>query len=408
MDTDYYYEFGRQRGERLRDALQHNIGGFWTAVGDYGINRETVYAETKRLADRLSPDTRAEICGKAETSDVPECDLLAFSLFEGTLLPDGCTTAIAAGNAAASGDTVFFKQSDKKGADEFEGENYHQYQQINVIRIENPDGQNKVLGVCAAGSQAVKMGINDKGVAIGSNISRTVTFDEEETDSKDWAAASRGEYMRQGLLHGDTANEVAEHITPLLFEDPMSSPGNIDIADHERAIVIEGEFTHLASEWVNDDIIGRANKFEVLDDLARSEEEIPSSYRRYERVMETLREYTGDVTVDHLRDLSVDHTNGPGLESICRHEGNGYTDETSLSAAIFDIDGGDPRNTDIYIALGKPCHAWRTDEDDGWIHLKANVTEDDVPDRFLTGETWLEHYTEDPYDGEQEVATLDD
>lgn len=408
MITEYYHELGRQRGERLADAIRHNVAGFWTAVEARGVDRATVYAEAERLADRLAPKTRAEVEGKAETAGVDHRDLLAFTLFEETLVPDGCTTAIAAGDAAAAGDTVFFKQSDKKGADEFEGENYHQHQQINVVRIENPDGQNKVIGVTAAGSQAVKMGVNDKGVAIGSNISRTVTFDEQGKDSKDWAAASRGEYMRQGLLHGDTANEVAEHITPMLFADPMSSPGNIDIADHERAIVLEGEFTHLASEWVDDDVVGRANKFQVLDDLARSEAEIPSSYRRYERVMETLGEHAGEVTVDHLRDLSVDHANGPGLESICRHQEDGHEDETSLSAAIFDIDGEDPRNTDVYVALGKPCHAWRTDEGDGWLHLKANVTEDDVPDRFLTGEAWLEHYTEEPYQGEKAPAPLDD
>lgn len=407
-DTAYYDELGRTRGENLRAAIRHNVAGFWTVVEERGIDRGTVYAEADRLTDRLDPGARAEITGKAERSGVDYDDLLAFTLFEETLIPDGCTTAIAAGEAAASDDTVFLKQSDKKGADEFEGENYHQHQQINVIRIEDPDGANKVIGVTAAGSQAVKMGINAEGVAIGSNISRTVTFDEESTDSKDWAAASRGEYMRQGLLHGDTANEVAEHITPLLFADPMSSPGNIDIADHERAIVLEGEFTHLASEWIEDDVIGRTNKFQVLDHLARSEREIPSSYRRYERVMETLEEHAGAVAVTHLRDLSVDHTNGPGLESICRHQENGYTDETSLSSAIFDIDGSDPQDTDIYIALGKPCHAWRTGEGDGWIHLTANATEEDIPDRFLTGEAWLEHYTEEPYRGEADVAVLDE
>jgi hypothetical protein len=407
MTTDYYHELGQRRGERLRDAIRHNVAGFWSTV-ETRVDRDAVYAEADRLADRLAPGTRAEIASKADASGVDERDLLAFSLFEGTLVPDGCTTAIAAGDAAASGDTVFFKQSDKKGADEFEGEDYHRHQQINVVRVEDPEGKNKVIGVTAAGSMAVKMGINEKGVAIGSNISRTVTFDEEGTDSKDWAAASRGEYMRQGLLHGDTAVEVAQHITPKLFSDPMSSPGNIDIADHERAIVLEGEFTHLASEWVDDDVLGRANKFQVLDDLARPEDEIPSSYRRHERVREVLEAAAGEVTVDDLRDLSVDHTNGPGLESICRHQEHGYTDETSLSAAVFDIDGDDPAESDVYIALGKPCHAWRTDEGDGWLHIQAGATEADVPDRFLTGEAWLEHYSEDAYEGEREVAALDD
>lgn len=408
MNMDYYREYGSEHGERLSAAIEHNLDVFRRAIEARGLDLETVRDAAREKADLLSLATHAELDSKAETASVDRTDLLAFTLFEETLVPDGCTTAIAAGEAAANGETIFFKQSDKKGADEFEGEDYHQHQQINVVRVENPDNANGIVAVTAAGSSAVKMGMNDQGVAIGSNISRTTTFEEETTDSKDWAAASRGAYMREGLLHGDTANEVAEQITPMLFADPMSSPGNIDIADHERAIILEGEFTHLASEWVEDEVIGRGNKFEVLDDLARPEEEIPSSYNRHRRVMEVLEANNGDVTVGDMRELSIDHENGPGLNSICRHQENDYTDETSLSAAIFDIDENDPEDSTIYIALGKPCHSWRTDEGEGWIELTAGVSENEVPDEFLSGDAWLEHYTEEPYTGEKSLAPLDD
>ncbi|PSQ18742.1 hypothetical protein BRD00_04055 [Halobacteriales archaeon QS_8_69_26] len=408
--TDHHYRAGRERGRRLRDAIRHNLAGFRRALDRQGIDPGTVRSAAADCEERLPGWALAETRGKAEAAGVEYRDLLAFDCFEGLVQPDGCTVGIAAGDAAASGDTVFFKQSDKKGADEFEGGDYHQHQQINVVRViepEDPD-RNRVLGVTAAGSTAVKMGINEEGVAIGSNISRTVTFDEAGSDSRDWAAASRGAYMREGLHHGDTAVEVAQHITPRLFSDPMSSPGNIDVADADRAVVLEGEFTHLAGEWVEDGVVARANKFEVLDDLARSEDEIPSSYRRYERVSGTLDSEAGDVDVATMRDLSVDHANGPGLQSICRHQEGDYTDETSLSAAVFDIDGDDPADSDVYVALGKPCHAWRTDEGEGWIHLTAGATAEDVPEDFRTGDAWLEHYTEEPYAGEREVAALDD
>ncbi len=400
------YNRGQRKGQQLQSAIEHNLDGFWSAVSERGIERETVRSEATAKQNHFSETTRSYIRGMADAIDVPYRELLAFNLFEETLVTDGCTTAIAAGEATADGETIFFKQSDKKGADEFEGENYHQHQQINVVSIEDPSDKNKVIGVTAAGSVAVKMGMNDQGVAIGSNISRTVTFDEEGKDSKDWAAASRGEYMRQGLLHGDTAEEVAQHITPMLFSDPMSSPGNIDIADAEKAIILEGEFTHLASEWVEDDVIGRGNKFEVLDDLARSREEIPSSYNRYERVMEVLGDNAGDVTVETMRELSVDHTNGPGLNSICRYQENDYTDETSLSGAIFDLRGENPEDSEIYIALGKPSYAWRTEEGDGWINIAASATEEDVPDRFLNGDAWLDNYTEEHYEGDEALPPL--
>lgn len=400
------YTDGKRRGAMAGKAIRHNLAAFWDAVNRRGLDRSTVRTEADRRRHVLGETALAELAGKARAAGVPERDLVAFNLFEEILQPDGCSTAIAAGTAAANGETVFFKQSDKKGADEFEGDDYHQHQQINILRIEEHEEKNDVIGVTAAGSTAVKMGMNRKGVAIGSNISRTTTFDEGASDSRDWAAASRGAYMREGLLHGDTAEEVAQHITPKLFADPMSSPGNIDIADAEKAIILEGEFTHLASEWVVDDVIARANKFEVLDDLARPESEIPSSYRRYDRLTETLTASNGEVTVETMRDLSVDHENGPGLKSLCRHQEHDYTDETSLSTAIFDLDGDDPESSDVYIALGKPCHAWRTDEGDGWLHFTADASESDVPERFLNGEAWLEHYTEEPFVGDREAPPL--
>jgi len=101
--TEYYYDFGCKQGARLCEAIQHNVAGFWSEVTARGIDRETVYEAAASTADRLADETRAEVAGKAEAAEVPKRDLLAFTLFEGTLVPDGCTTAVAAGDSAASG-----------------------------------------------------------------------------------------------------------------------------------------------------------------------------------------------------------------------------------------------------------------------------------------------------------------
>jgi len=392
---------------RCREAIRHNLRGFWAAVERRDIDRETIYEAVDACKSDLSDTLRGEIEYKAEGADVPYCDLLAFTLFEEELLPDGCSVAVATGEAAATGGTVFFKQSDKRGSEEFDGENHHRHQQINVVRVEQPEGLNRVVGVTAAGSGALKMGMNDEGVAIGSNFAHSTTYDEDdESDPLSWAAVSRGEYMRQGLLHGDTAVDVAQHIASKLFEEPMTSPGSITIADASRAVVLEGEFTHLASVWVEDDVLARANKFELLDDLSPPESGIPSSHRRYDRLTDILDEHAGEVTVETMRDLSVDHVNGPGPDSVCRHQEADYTDATSLSSAVFDIDGENPERSDIYVALGRPCHAWRSEEGDGWVHLTPSVTAEDVPERFRSGEAWLDHYVEEPSKGKP-LETLD-
>jgi hypothetical protein len=401
--TDWYGQ-----GRRRREAIRHNLRGFWAAAERRDVDRETIYDEADAHESDLSTDRRGEIECKAEGAKLPYRDLLAFTLFEEEVLSDGCSVAVATGEAAATGDTVFFKQSDKRGSEEFDGEYHHGHQQINVVRVEQPEGLNRVVGVAAAGSTALKMGMNDEGVAVGSNFAHSTTYDEDdESDPLSWAAVSRGEYMRQGLLHGDSAVDVAQHIASKLFEEPMTSPGSITIADASRAVVLEGEFTHLASEWVEDGVVTRANKFELLDDLSPPESEIPSSYRRYGRLTDILDERAGEVTVETMRDLSVDHANGPGPDSVCRHQEADYTDATSLSSAVFDIDGENPERSDVYVALGRPCHAWRTEEGDGWVRLTPSVTAEDVPERFRSGEAWLDHYVEEPYEEKAAETNVD-
>jgi len=192
----------------------------------------------------------------------------------------------------------------------------------------------------------------------------------------------------------------------LLLSDPMSSPGSIDIADAKRTIILEGEFTNMAAEWIENGVIGRANKFEILSHLARSRSEIPSSYCRYERVMEVLEANKGNVTVETMRDLSIDIKNGPGLNSICRYQENDYNDETTLSAAIFQLREENPGKSEVYIALGKTSYSWRSEEGEGWIKISADAKEEDIPESFLTGDAWLKYYTEEPYQGDQDPTPL--
>jgi len=390
---------GTEYSKRLAPAVRYNLHGFHAALDRRGLDREAVVAAASEHEHALPASTRTELRATADAAALPYRDLLAFALFEACVLPDGCTVAIATGDAAC-GDTLFFKQSDKDGAPSFEGENYHRHRQVNVVRTERPAGLNRVIGVSAAGATALKMGMNNAGVAAGTNFAATTTFDEAAADIEALTAVSRGEYIRQGLLHGDTAVEAAQHVATRLLEAPMGSPGIIEIADADRAVVLEGEFTHLASEWTDDGVVVRTNAFELLDDLSPPAPEIESSRRRADRAASVLD--AGDVTVDTMRDLSVDHANGPGDASICRHQTDDYTDAASLSAAVFAIDGERPAHSELYLALGKPCHAWRSPEGDGWLRLRPTATADDIPDRFLTGEAWIENYAESANDSPPE------
>lgn len=109
--------------------------------------------------------------------------------------------------------------------------------------------------------------------------------------------------------------------------------------------------------------------------------------------MHLLRENEGKLTLDKLMEFSRDHVNGPGPNSICRH-GDHYTEETSLGAAVIEINRVAPEKSIIDIALGKPCHAWRSPE--GHIWLSVDVDPGEVPAGFFDGSVWKRFYSEEP------------
>jgi hypothetical protein len=299
---------------------------------------------------------------------------------------------MAVGNSSATGDTIFLKNSDKVGSESYVVNSYKN-KEINVIVLLNPKEGHKIIGVAAAGTTALKMGLSDRGVATGSNISRTMELTQRgaEKDSIQIKALDRGVLMREGLEKGKNALEAAQAILPSLLANPMSTPGNIEFADAREAVVIEGSYHELATEIVRDEVAARSNCFVLLKALNRSDD--LSSICRYVRCMQLLNGHKGKITSEKMIEFSMDHANGPGANSICRH-GTHFSEETSLSATVIEINGKNPEKSKIAIALGKPCHAWRAKE----AHIKLDMTMGikDIPEGLLNGETWKKFYTEEP------------
>ncbi len=244
----------------------------------------------------------------------------------------------------------------------------------------------------------MKMGLNDKGVAAGTNISRTHELARRgaESDAIKIKALDRGALIREGLEKGGTALAAAQTILPNLLASPMSTPGNIEFADAHEAVIIEGSYRELATEIVKDEVAARSNRFVLLEALSREDD--LSSICRYVRSRQLLEENQGKITVDKMIAFSMDHVNGPGPNSICRH-GTHFSEETSLSAAIMEINGEKPEKSTIALALGKPCHAWRARE--AHITLDMTMGPEDIPEGLRNGEIWKQFYTEEPkqYEG---------
>lgn len=146
----------------------------------------------------------------------------------------------------------------------------------------------------------------------------------------------------------------------------------------------------MATKKIVDDVDSRSNCFVLLNDL--NQEDDLSSICRYTRTQQILRQKKGKITGNDMISMSKDHENGPGQNSICRH-GERYDEETTLSAAVMEVNGVEPDKSKISICLGKPCHAWC--EPDGHITIQMDFDLNELESGFLYGDTFKKYYTEE-------------
>ena len=386
------HEIGRKQGELLTSEIRQNLATFWTIWSARGYGKKELGKRALQLEKLWSPSRLEEIEGIAKGTKLKYPELLAYNLYHDFAFPEGCTVLMAVGKASATGSTIFLKNSDKGGSDSYVGPNCHRNKEINVVLVLHPHGGHKIMGVGAAGFTGLKMGLSNQGVAMGSNISRTKELADHglEKDPTKIKALDRGAFMREGLEKGRSALGAAQAILPRLLENPMSTPGNIEFADARQAVIIEGSYRELAVEIITDDVAARSNCFVLLKGLNREDD--LSSICRHTRGQQLLKEHKGKVTIKQMISFSMDHENGPGPNSICRH-GSHFSEETSLSAAVMEINGKSPEKSKIAVALGKPCHAWRAKE--AHIFLDLSMGPEDIPEGFRQGHTFEKFYMEE-------------
>jgi hypothetical protein len=388
-----HYEIGRQHGESLASEINYNLRAFWNRVRSKGYKKMAMITHAIKTERLWSTRMLEEIAGMGMGARIEYPELLAYNLYHDFVFPEECTVLMAVGKTSATGSTIFLKNSDKVGSDTYVGPNAYQNKEINVAVVLNPSGDNKIIGVASAGTAAIKMGLNEWGVATGSNISRTKELAKRgaEKDSVQIKALDRGVLMKDALEKGSNALEAAQTIVPNLLKNPMSTPGNLEFADAHKAIIIEGSYSELATQIIEDEVAARSNCFVLLKSLNRADD--LSSICRYTRGQQLLEENKGKVTVEKMIEFSMDHANGPGPNSICRH-GAHFSEETSLSAAVMEIDAEHPEKSRISLALGKPCHAWMAQE--AHITVDMSVGPEDIPDGLRNGELWKKFYIEEP------------
>ncbi|MBO4288643.1 MAG: hypothetical protein J5865_00905, partial [Lachnospiraceae bacterium] len=293
------------------------------------------------------------------------------------------------GRAGKNGWTVFGKNSDKTGNAAFDSELYYKNRQISVVNwYDNPDGSH-IIGVAAAGSTGLKMGLNSHGVAVGTNYGETVLAQKKALDVDQKMAGDRAQIAREALTE-KTALAAAQKAVAYVMEHPMASSGLLEFADPYEVIVVESAYDYVALRRIRDEVDSRANFFNILPQLNRPGN--ISSFCRYHRSQKLLKAAEGGVTAQDLIRISMDHANGPGGNSICRHSHS--MKSATLAAAVMELNGDHPEQSLIHIALGTPCTAWTSEE--GHLTLSMSDPAEAIPEGFRNGEVFREFCLNEP------------
>jgi hypothetical protein len=383
------YEMGYIHGSGAAAGVRHNVDGFFGHLQEGGYNRETVVglAREQSQSDARWQD---QLAGIADGAGLQFGDVLAYNVYHDVVSPEECTVSMAIGKASATGETVFAKNSDKVGGASLVGPNFYRNKEVNVILFDEMSNGVKIVGVCAAGTTGLKMGMNNRGIVGGCNIARTEEMYAKKLDLTQIRAVDRAWLLRIGL-ELDNVLAATNLVAGKILEAPMATPGNLEFADAHEGYVIEGSYDRIAIKHVVDDVDSRSNMFITLSYLNKKDD--VSSMCRYWRTQEVLKAKMGKVTMQDMVAISMDHANGPGPNSVCRH-GVDFTEEISLSAMVMEMNGKEPEKSKFGIALGKPCHAWR----DPQGHVFGDMTwkREQIPAGFYNGDTFKKFYIEEP------------
>ena len=381
------YERGLIHGRFARLYIRENITTFYQMLTFFGITRNNLLSILEGKVEGVDDEFYDYVRGLADGSGISYRDLLAMNIFRPVFFPDECTVMIAMKDSTLNGSTLVLKNSDKIGSEKFVGEQFYKNKEINVVVFEKPDSGNKFIGVAAAGEVGLKMGMNEKGVMVGTNIARTLELRSIKVDLTQIRALDRAWLAREGITKANNAKDATQIVSSLLVNRPMATPGNLEFVDRDEGYIIEGSYNMLAIETFRDGVHARTNRFQILERL--NDPGDVSSYVRYIRSMELLNENKEKIDAAKMIEFSQDHKHGPGLNSICRHSED-FRDETSLSSAVMEVRADN--ECIFYVALGKPCKAWRDKEGHTVINLKDSPGQ--VSEGFYNGTVFKKFYEE--------------
>ena len=253
--------------------------------------------------------------------------LVVFFLVSSSIDVGACTLFGAIGSHVEGGGVLIGKTRDRV-------ENLEQ----SFIDL-SPKGGYRYRGISTQGKSIVTSGINEKGlVVVGAAASNFKKEGPVTTVGRILAKASSVDGVIEMIKRGEIQGPIS-----YLVGD-QSKIAIVEVIDGRRNAFLTRK----------DGVLSHTNHF-VLSEMKGLNPKLgTSSQVRLSRMDTLLGE--GPFTRESFIAFTKDHTNGPGNNSICRHnKGGTRSEERTLSAAVFYLPKeGAP---EMWVALGQPCQA---------------------------------------------------
>lgn len=333
------YDQGKMHGEACPDLIKDNIKEYRNKINKYAINKtyykKLVYENLKYLED-VEPDIVEEMHGIAEGSGLDFKDILIINIplyFLLDRMPEECSSILAMGHATLDKKTYLVKNRDNRD-------------KIKHVILERfYDNGNKIVEVgCAGIITGPGNGLNKYGLA----ISTSGVWPKNTTPNLNISGKSHILLNINLLLkYCSTVDEAIKYLKNSSRMNGM----NFIISDKHNAAAVEVSDDDIAVEKSKSGLLARTNHYttDKMKHLNPSYLEYPSTYKRYDRIMNYLNKECGKIRFQEMLQIASDHENSPEC-CICRH---GYgNDANTLYSSIIVIN-----DFQVWTSLGNPCES---------------------------------------------------
>lgn len=332
------YEQGVIQGKELSQIIKSNIENVKTKLVADKVDmiRYNSFVESNaKFMEKNHRDLMEEMRGIADGSGICMEDILLLNIpayFMTQYLNQECSMVMVRGKATYDGNTYLIKNRDMGCMIEQA-----------VIKRENNNG-NSMIEVSGAGVVTYPAsGMNNYGLGVTTTgfWSKSAEPILSEVD-----AAHIFVNIRLLLDNCKTAKEVIEYIKT----SPRMNGLNIIAVDEKDAYAIE---TTRNSMYIEEDdgsgVLYRTNHYILPEtkDLNPDPQQYQSTYKRFERIGEMIKERYGKLRFQDLFRIMSDHENG--INSICRHPKGDVLGQTVSSSMVILED------REAWTTIGNPC-----------------------------------------------------